>query len=77
MLGKKDKRVCKTSQSWKRSLHWGIQAEFFLPFSLSSFLSLRTWSLSVNFLFFFFLSGSGSLGVVSGGKKLKDAKLPT
>lgn len=72
MLGKKDKRVCKTSQSWKRSLHWGIQAEFFLPFSLSSFLSLRTWSLSVNFLFFFFfLSGSGSLGVVSGGKKIE------
>lgn len=70
MLGKKDKRVCKTSQSWKRSLHWGIQAEFFLPFSLSSFLSLRTWSLSVNFLFFFF-SGSGSLGVVSGGEKIE------
>ena len=35
MLGKKDKRVCKTSQSWKRSLHWGIQAEFFLPDAIS------------------------------------------
>lgn len=77
MLGKKDKRVCKTSQSWKRSLHWGIQAEFFLPFSLSSFLSLRTWSLSVNFLFFFFFLAVAPLELFLGGKKLKDAKLPT
>ena len=44
------------------------------PLSLSSFLSLRTWSLSVKNFFFFF----GSLGVVSGGgRELKDARLPT
>ena len=46
------------------------------PLSLSSFLSLRTWSLSVKKIFFF--SGNGSLGVVSGGgRELKDARLPT
>lgn len=33
MLGKKDKKVCKTSQNWKRSLHWGIQADSSSPFS--------------------------------------------
>lgn len=75
MLGKKDKKVCKTSQNWKRSLHWGIQADSSSPFS--EFFSF-TEDL-VSFCQFFFLAVA-PLELFLGKKKkkkLKDARLPT
>ena len=69
VLGRKDKRECKTSPRWERRFHWGIEvfssfsALFYSPTFFNRGLELSS-----------VLTGNNSLGVTSGKKKKKKIK---